>query len=51
MEYKISDITKMFNISKEMVRYYEKCGAITPKRTEDNNYRVYTTADFFTIWD
>ncbi len=44
MEYKISEIARLFNISKEMVRYYEKCGVISPKRSEDNNYRVYTNA-------
>lgn len=49
MEYKISDIAKLFNISKEMVRYYEKCGVIIPKRSVSNNYRVYTDADFFLL--
>ncbi len=49
MEYKIGEMAKLFNISKEMVRYYEKCGVITPKRSKDNNYRVYTTSDFFMI--
>lgn len=49
MEYKISDVAKLFDISKEMVRYYEKCGVLVPKRTDSNNYRVYTTEDMFLL--
>ncbi|MDT8719607.1 MerR family transcriptional regulator [Clostridium sp. 19966] len=49
VEYSISDIAEILNISKEMVRYYEKCGVIRPKRSTTNNYRVYTTMDLFQL--
>lgn len=29
MEYKIGEVSKILNISKEMIRYYEKKGALT----------------------
>ena len=28
--YKIGDVSKILNISNEMIRYYEKCGVIEP---------------------
>lgn len=49
MDYKINEIAKLYNISKEMVRYYERCGVIFPQRSEDNNYRIYSMADFFAL--
>lgn len=49
MEYRISDIAELFNLSKQMIRYYEECGVIRPRRTSDNNYRVYDAVDFFAL--
>ena len=49
MEYQIRDIAELLNISKQMVRYYEQNGVITPKRMEGNNYRVYDIMDYFAL--
>lgn len=51
MEYKIGEVSKMLNISKEMIRYYEKKGALTPSRQLDNNYRTYNTMDIFLLME
>ena len=37
----ISEVSKQFNISTRMLRYYEKEGLITSTRIEDYSYRVY----------
>ncbi len=49
MEYKIGELSEITHLSKEMIRYYEKLGAVRPKRRDDNNYRVYTTMDLFAL--
>ena len=49
MDYKINEIAKILNLSKQMIRYYEQCGVIQPARLEKNNYRVYNTLDYFTL--
>lgn len=51
MDYRISDISNIFQISKEMVRYYEKQGAISSIRKEENNYRIYSIWDIFNFLD
>lgn len=33
-QYKIGDISRLFNLSSEMIRYYEKMGIIDPIRDE-----------------
>ena len=48
MEYRIKEIAGMLNLSKQMIRYYEQCGVITPNR-ENNNYRIYDTMDYFAL--
>lgn len=48
-QYKIGEIASIMNISKEMVRYYEKCGIIKPQRLENNNYRSYSVLDLFLL--
>lgn len=49
MEYRINEFSKMLGLSKEMIRYYEKCGAVKPSRSVDNNYRIYSTMDYFSL--
>lgn len=49
MEYKINELSKVLGLSKEMIRYYEKCGVIKPSRSADNNYRIYSTLDYFSL--
>lgn len=51
MFYSIGDVSKILNISKEMIRYYEKQGALKPARQEDNNYRSYSTMDVFFLME
>lgn len=51
MEYSIGDVSKILNISKEMIRYYEKQGALKPSRKEENNYRTYSTMDVFFLME
>lgn len=42
--YKINEISKMYNIGVDSIRYYEEIGILHPKRAE-NGYRQYTTND------
>lgn len=51
MDYRIGEVAKLFNLSRELLRYYERCGAITPKRLPDNDYRVYDTMDVFYLME
>lgn len=51
MKYRIGDVSKILKISDQMIRYYEKCGVITPKRSGDGNYRYYTDMDIFQLFD
>ncbi|WP_310601556.1 effector binding domain-containing protein [Anaerosporobacter sp.] len=37
----VSDVSKQFNISTRMLRYYEKTGLIASTRIENYSYRVY----------
>ena len=45
----IGELSNLFNISVDSIRYYEKMGLITPVRNPDNGYREYTMDDFETI--
>lgn len=51
MEYKIGEVSRILNISKEMIRYYEKQGILKPSRKEDNNYRTYSVMDVFLLME
>ena len=51
MEYNIKEVSNILNISREMSRYYEKKGMISPKRKEENNYRSYDTMDIFFLME
>ncbi|MGL5822714.1 MAG: MerR family transcriptional regulator, partial [Sarcina sp.] len=44
--YKIGEISKIYNIGKDSLMYYERLGIINPKR-DDNSYRLYSISD---IW-
>ncbi len=44
--FKIGEISKMYHIGTDSLRYYEKIGILSPKRGE-NQYRLYRTED---IW-
>ncbi|MBF7097671.1 MerR family transcriptional regulator [Alkalibacter mobilis] len=51
MYYKIGEVSKMTNLSDQMIRYYEKCGVISPTRSGDGNYRNYTIMDIYALFD
>lgn len=38
---KIGELSKLFNIPRETIRFYEKEGLIIPPNRNDNNYRSY----------
>lgn len=45
----IGELSNLFSISVDSIRYYEKMGLINPMRNVDNGYREYTMDDFETI--
>lgn len=44
--FKISELSKLFHIGVDSIRYYEKVGILEPLRNPENNYRSYTMEDF-----
>lgn len=48
---KIGDVSKFLHISDQMIRYYEKNGVISPRRSGNGNYREYTSMDVFLLFD
>ena len=46
--YKINEISKLYNIGPDSLRYYEKLGLLAPKRGK-NNYRLYTLDDLWRL--
>lgn len=43
--YKIGEISKLFHIGMDSIRYYEEIGILKPHRDPENNYRLYTLDD------
>lgn len=43
--YKIGEISKLFHIGMDSIRYYEEIGIVKPYRDPENNYRLYTLDD------
>ena len=43
--FKIGDITRLFGVGPDSIRYYEKMGLIHPTRDENSNYRMYSLED------
>lgn len=46
---KIGEISKLFQIGVDSIRYYEKVGLLHPVRNDENNYRLYTLDDIRTM--
>ncbi len=46
--YKINEISKLYNIGPDSLRYYEKLGLLSPKR-DTNGYRMYNLNDLYKI--
>lgn len=40
-KYNIKEVAKLFNITTNKIRYYEKQELINPIRDEENDYRIY----------
>jgi len=49
MEYSIGEIAKLFGLSKEAIRHYERLNIIDSKRNPVNNYRYYDEAAVSTL--
>lgn len=41
----INEVSSQFNLSKDTLRYWEKCGLIPPVRRDTNGYREYSEYD------
>ncbi len=48
-KYSIGDMSRICNISKKALRYYDKIGLITSKRQDYNNYRYYTEESLLAV--
>ena len=46
--YKISEISKLYDIGVDSLRYYEKLGILTPKR-DTKGYRLYNLTDLYKL--
>lgn len=46
--YKIGEISKIYNIGRDSLRYYEEMGILSPKRGE-NGYRIYSLQDLWKL--
>lgn len=51
MDYQINDVAEFLHVSKDLIRYYEKKGALQPARDPENNYRVYTIENIFRLME
>lgn len=47
--YNISEVAKLFNITTNKIRYYEKQGLINPIRDLENEYRLYKETDIMKL--
>lgn len=47
--YSIGDMSRICNISKKALRYYDKIGLITSLRNDFNNYRYYTSDSLLVV--
>ncbi|MGN0390778.1 MAG: MerR family transcriptional regulator [Wujia sp.] len=41
----IGELSKLFGVGVDSIRYYEEVGILQPKRDPNNNYRLYTVED------
>lgn len=47
--FKIGDLSKLFHVGVDSIRYYEKVGLLHPERDPVNHYRLYTLQDIRTM--
>lgn len=48
-KYNIKEVAKLFNITTNKIRYYEKQELIKPIRDEENDYRIYSGRDIMQL--
>ena len=47
--YSVGEMAEYFGVSRDTLRLYDKMGILSPKKNEDNGYRVYSRADFICL--
>ena len=47
--FKIGDLSRLFHIGQDSIRYYERVGLLHPVRDPSSNYRTYTIDDIRTM--
>ncbi|RVU53952.1 MerR family transcriptional regulator [Anaerosphaera multitolerans] len=47
-QFKINEVSRLFNIGPDSLRYYEKIGLLNPKR-DQNNYRIYSLNEIYQL--
>lgn len=47
--FRIGELSRLYNISLDSIRYYEEAGLLKPIRDPNNNYRLYTLEDIRTV--
>ena len=51
MRYTIGNVARILGISRDILRYYEKKGVVTPHKDKGNDYRYYDTWDINFLLD
>lgn len=47
--YKISEISRLYGVGPDALRYYERLGLLRPRRDEANGYRLYGLRDIYKL--
>lgn len=47
--FSIGEVSKMFDVSIQTLRYYDKVGILCPQVNENNNYRTYKLKDIYIL--
>lgn len=45
----VGELSRIFNISADTLRYYDKIGLLKPVQDQNNHYRYYSLENFFTL--
>ena len=51
LEYKVSELAKLLDLTPETIRYYESVGIINPRHDESNRYRYYMSTEFSRLYN
>ncbi len=47
----IGEVAKLFDVSTDTLRYYEKIGILSPHKNGDNGYRYYSYDEIVVLMD